>query len=119
MKSAFVSRPVLLKKGKNQTFCDPSYHVKVIANFCSFVYIPNKNIPIVSRRKHNPLVKGMSLQNKNFIIMTLQRQQRGKKEVLCLHVVSPVVLGVTERTPQIRESPRTPQFTGTVLGHHS
>lgn len=65
--------------------------------------------------KHNPLVKGMSLQNKNFIVMTLQRQQQEKKEALFLHVISPDVLGVTERTPQIR----TPQFTGTVLGHHS
>lgn len=113
----FRLKSSVVKREKKQT-CDPSYHVEVIANFCSFVYIPNKNIPIVSCRKHNPLVKGMSLQNKNLIIVTLQWQQ-GQKRVWFLLVVSPDVLGVTERTPQIRESPRTPRFTGTVLGHHS
>lgn len=47
MKSAFV-KDQFCEKRKNQTFCDSSYHVEVIANFCSFVYIPNKNIPIMS-----------------------------------------------------------------------
>lgn len=34
----------------------------------------------------------------------------GKQEVVFLCVVSPDVLGVTERTSQTRESPRTPQL---------
>lgn len=53
-------------------FKHPPYHVKEVPNFVSFAEVPDVDIAVMAGRQHDAPVKGVGLQDKNFIVVTLK-----------------------------------------------
>lgn len=51
------------------------YHVKEVSDLGSSAEVPDKDVPIVPSREHDPPVERVGFQHKHLVIMTLRRSE--------------------------------------------
>lgn len=48
-----------------------THHVEEVSNFAAFAEVPDVEVAVVACRQHDAPVKGVGLQNKDLIVVTL------------------------------------------------